>query len=291
MTEHPDLEALSASLDGEALSESAATHVETCAACRDRLAEMRAVQLAVSRPPEPGAAPEVRDRSIARALEVTGEWETAVAPGVGAAPEPASAPPPPPVWPPGPPPARKEQAERRDAQRWWLTGSAAAALVLLVALTAGLLSRGTGGGGDDTALSGGPSDRAVQGESAQVPPSGAEAVVDGGDLGDISDVATLRARVGQPVSAQPAPAAGGSAGATADRASPTARIVGTRVCEFEARAVRPQVGLVVYAANVRYRGTAAVVLGFADQAGTPPVTLLVLAPGENCRLLAESSPP
>ncbi|MFN2506464.1 MAG: hypothetical protein ABR540_20010 [Acidimicrobiales bacterium] len=290
MTEHPDLETLSASLDGEELGMGAATHLETCAACRDRLVELRAVQRAVGRPPERGAAPGVRDRAIARALDVTAEW---AGPERGQ-PEPASPTAPATPW----PPARKAQPERPErpstGTRWWLTGSAAAALVLVVALTAGLVSRGSGGGGDsDTALSGGPGDRAVQGESAEVPAVAPESMLDGGDLGDVSDVATLRARVGQAPTrnAQPAPAAGGSVGAMADSATPTARIVGTRVCEIDARAARPQVGLVVYAATVRYRGTAAVVLGFADQVGGSPVTLLVLAPGEGCRLLAESTPP
>ncbi|MGH9280444.1 MAG: hypothetical protein ACRD12_20410, partial [Acidimicrobiales bacterium] len=65
------------------------------------------------------------------------------------------------------------------------------------------------------------------------------------------------------------------------------RQVGTRVCEVEARTARPQLGPVAYAANLRFQGTPAVALVFTSAAG-PPSTLLVLAPQEGCRILAES---
>jgi len=73
MTEHADLEAASAYLDGEAPGW--ASHIAACTSCRATVADLRAVQVAVSVPVEP-TTPEQRDRLIAAA--VAGRPESAV---------------------------------------------------------------------------------------------------------------------------------------------------------------------------------------------------------------------
>jgi hypothetical protein len=124
---------------------------------------------------------------------------------------------------------------------------------------------------------------------------GGATVTEGGDLGDVAGLDVLRSRTA-PVTAQAPAAARANAGSATSGAAESAGVppqpvqVGTRACEIEARAARPQVGVVVYAATLRYQGAPAVVLGFSPAAGTPPTVLLVLSqPG--CRLLGETTTP
>src|SRR4051794_24112414 len=63
--DHPDLDALSAFVDGEA--HEWADHVAGCAACRATVADLRAVAAAVGRPVEAPAA-DRREAAIAAAL-------------------------------------------------------------------------------------------------------------------------------------------------------------------------------------------------------------------------------
>ena len=67
--------------------------------------------------------------------------------------------------------------------------------------------------------------------------------------------------------------------------------VGTRVCEEQIRTARPELGVVTYAATLRYAGNPAIVLGFQAKGVPPPTQLLVLAPEQGCRVLAETTLP
>ena len=92
MTPHPDDEALSALLDGEATAAEEA-HAEACRECSGRLAQLRAVALAVGVAPEPVTAAR-RDAAIAEALAATPRTSAPVgdgSPALAAAPD-ASAP-------------------------------------------------------------------------------------------------------------------------------------------------------------------------------------------------------
>ena len=329
MSDHPDFEALSASLDGE--DELAAAHAATCSTCQAELAGIRSVREAVETPVRP-PGPEVIDAAIARAVAAAGEWEQA---GVGAAAgeweqaggdRPAAGvakagtglrgpnsgtglrgPNSGAVW---PPPGRERRpgspAQPVSGGRWrlWLTGSAAAAVVAIVVLTAVLVTGGSGGSGtrDDTALSAGPDAKRAQeaappgaatgsatGAAGAAPPNalGAESDVSVQELGDVADVSALRSRF----STRTVPLDPRAVAPATDAASPVPRVIGTRVCEIEARTARPHLGVVVYVANLRFQGTAAVALGFAPAPGASPVSLLVLAPAEGCRLLAETTIP
>jgi hypothetical protein len=171
-----------------------------------------------------------------------------------------------------------------------MTGSAAAAVLAVVVVVTALMSSGGSRTGDDTALSAGPpAQESAPGPGIGAP--GAATAVGGGEslslpvqeLGDVNDVTALRQRVAGAIATRPL-------AATTDAAA-APRAVGTRVCEIEARTARPQLGVVVYVANVRFGGTAGVALGFADVPGATPVTLLVLASAEGCRVLAETTIP
>jgi hypothetical protein len=298
MSDHPDLEALSAALDGQDVA--AAAHARGCPACRAQLAELGAVQQAVGSPlPPPARA--VMDEAIARAVAAAEGWDTA-AEESSAAPTPAVTPGrggEETTW---PPPRRASTADAQARERrWrvWMTGSAAAAMLAVVVVTA-LLVSGRSRPGDDTALSAGPPDKV--GEAA--PGAAPEALSPGGvagteapgvvvqELGDVADVSTLRSRASAFAGSATSAASSASAQpAVTDSAARAPRVVGTRVCEAEARGLRPELGVVVYVANLRFQGTNAVALGFAAAPGAAPVTLLVLAPGESCRVLAETTIP
>jgi hypothetical protein len=283
MSDHPDLEALSAWLDGQPDASSVAPHVDSCRGCQSRVAELRAVQAAVGAPVPPVAS-DFRDAALARALAAADQPETE-------APAPAE------LHSLGTAGTRRRRqttsARGREGRRWWLVPAAAsAAAAVLAAAVVGTVSLLGRGPADDspTALSTGPSDR----PSAESAAPGGTEPVHGGDLGDMAEVATVRERA----QARTAAAASGRAltaldsGAPApESTAPVPRIIGTRVCEVEARTARPDVGVLVYVANLRYRGTPAVALGFADQPAAPPIRLLVLAPAEGCRVLAESTTP
>ncbi|MDP1804920.1 MAG: hypothetical protein Q8K72_07130, partial [Acidimicrobiales bacterium] len=136
-----------------------------------------------------------------------------------------------------------------------------------------------------------------------------------GDLGDVPDAATLRARalaVGATSSAgASASAARSSSGAASDsQASPTntgntsaalspapasggtaavvaPNVVGTRPCEERARAREPNLGPVTYFATARRGNVPAYVLGFGTG---PTVTLLMLAQDGCAELLRSAGP-
>ena len=296
MSDHPDSEALSAALDGE--DEAAAAHAATCPECQGRLAALRAVRDAVGaavRPPDPEAV----DAAVARAVSAADEWETSAAASAVPTDGPAA-------WPPAGEAgyARRASAGKPEpvvggdpapAGRWrlWITGSAAAAVLAIVVLAA-VLATGGSGGREDTALSGGPVGNGVQESSPPFGGVGAAPTFAGRpdgvtvqELGDVPDVAALRSRLSVGTSAA-------AARATTDAAAappPAAAAVGTRVCEIEARTARPDLPAVVYVANLRFQGTPAVALGFAPSPGATPFNLLVLAPGEGCRVLAETTIP
>jgi hypothetical protein len=270
---HPAVEALSEWIDGAAPQPDAVgAHVAACELCQGRLAELRRGRDAVARPVPPLATAR-RDEAIARALAAVDAWgQTEPAPATPSAlPAPLA-------------PSRSARS------RWWLGGSAAAAVVLLVVAAAALFGRGTGSS-TNTALKAGPAASTVSGARG----AAADSSVSGGDLGDVPNVDVLRARVAAstvtreqaPLAAAPNPAAAG--GQAASGAPPVPNVVGTRVCEEQARALHPELGPVVYAASLRFAGTSAVALGFASTPSAPPSTLLVLAPQEGCRLLAATS--
>jgi hypothetical protein len=303
MTDHPDLDVLSAWLDGEepgGQTPDVAAHVPVCPQCQSRLARLRAVREAVAGPVERPVAEEV-DLAIARALVAADDWVVpAQAPPSPHAPEDTAWPPPGPAGRAGPAaPLESAGSAGRRGDRWrlWLAGSAAAAVAAVAVLAAVLLGSGTSKQGTDTALSAGPPESSAQAGAPAPAPAlagGAEEVVVQ-ELGDVSDVASLADRAAAareaPFSAASPPVPGPSTAATSDTAGPVPRAVGTRVCEVEARTARPQLGIVVFAANLRFRGTPAVALGFAGSPAGSPVTLLVLAPGEGCRVLAETTTP
>jgi hypothetical protein len=90
MTDHPDTEALSAFLDGEAPEVD--THVATCAECRRQLDALGRVRSAVGAPVPP-PAPRTRDAAVAAALDAVDrptpdrrrQWTVVVAAGAVAA--------------------------------------------------------------------------------------------------------------------------------------------------------------------------------------------------------------
>ncbi|HVT77730.1 MAG TPA: hypothetical protein VHD87_11925, partial [Acidimicrobiales bacterium] len=68
---HPTDEILSARLDGEAVDAADGAHIEGCAACQARLADLRAVSVALRAPMPPPAR--LREAAVSSALvETTG---------------------------------------------------------------------------------------------------------------------------------------------------------------------------------------------------------------------------
>jgi hypothetical protein len=262
VTEHADFEALSAYVDGEAPEWGA--HLAACAACRASAEELRAVSAAVAVPVEPPADP-VREAAIA----------TAVAGGRAAA-----------------------RPSRRPGQARWMFGAVAALVVVVVGVAA--LLAGSGGSSsrrNDTAVAG-PAIGSRPGTDAAS--SSAAPVAPVADLGDIADAATLLSRAGISTNAKSAAGAGGAAAAASPANSaasplgspgsvpPTA--VGAPPCEAVARARQPSLGPVVYFATARHGGVPAVVLGFSNGSGSPPLTLLLLAQDGCAELLRAVGP-
>jgi len=283
MTNHPDLEALSAGIDGEDDAGAVAAHLSTCGDCRGRLEELHRARRAVAAPVTPPAA-DVRERMLAAALTSAQEPVSASAPAAAA-----------PAGPTAPGPAPVVALPERDRRRWWAVGGGVAAAVMaLVVGAAGLVGRGADSN-DETALSQGPPpaaesavDSAAGGDATAglAPPAGPGVAPPAGpgvvELGDVPDVATLRTRL---------PASRTANAVRADAQSPSSpREIGTRVCEEQARTARPDVATLVYVATARFAGTPAVVLGFGATPGSPPSTVLVLAEA-GCRLLAETVVP
>jgi hypothetical protein len=258
MTDHPDLEALSAHLDGE--DAGVAAHLDQCPACREELAALEQVRAAVGAPPPPAPAA-ARDRAVAIA---TGRV-------------------------------------RRFPPRWAAAGAAAAVaagVLVVVAVRPG--SHGT--------------QTATKSSRAGSDVNTAAGVLNGGDLGDISDDAALRAKVEPALHPQLAApeaatgrgsAAGGDTGGAAaseghapavstnSRAAPLSAV--SARCESAAKALQPTPQSLIYAASAHWQGTPAEVLAFTSTGPTTtvagrqaPVRVYVMA-ARGCRLLVFQS--
>lgn len=260
MMEHPDLEALSAHVDGEAPGWAA--HLAGCGPCRARADGLRAVAAAVARPVGPGPAA-AREAAIAAAV------------------------------------ATVHPLPRRREWRWSAPALALAAAVVvgvlglsaLVALGGGRSSRET------TTLAGPAPESAPKAEGGAT--GGATAGAAGGgaadtaavpDLGDVGDAATLAARTRPPGSTGAANAAAPTTAFAARAAAPAPTAVGTRPCEEQARAREPGLREVVYFATARRGPVPAYVLGFATGPSPSPVTLLLLAQNGCGELLRAAGP-
>ena len=263
MSEHANLEALSAYVDGEAPEW--ADHVASCATCQASAEELRAVAAAVGVPVE-APDPSVREAAVGAAL---GDLE------------------------------RRHVAEltrsRRRSYQWQLTVAAVAAMLVVAVGFTSLLSRTSS---DQTTVAGPAPEADAKRETlsdtsaaASLPPT---------DLGDVPDAATLRARAlpGVPSSAGAATsgsAGGGTGGAATPpvgqrSAAPAPSVVGTRPCEEQARAREPGLREVVYFATARRGQVPAVVLGFSTGPAPAPVTLLMLAQDGCAELLRAAGP-
>ena len=280
MTDHADLEALSAFLDGEAPEW--ASHVAACPRCRATVDALRAVQAAVSVPVEPVAAE--RDRAVAAALGHGGRVERRQ----GSKEPPPAAP-------------AAVAAPTRQPARWLVPGSIAAVLLLVVGAAALLTRAEVSDRGGTTAARAPESAPSSAGRSPGAagpgPPSdrGVAALAAPADLGEVPDVATLLARARPGLAARddavttvppgtgPSTLGGGAAA--------TARTdVGTRPCEERARTGEPALGEVVYFATATRRGVPAFVLGFSTGPAPAPVTLLLLAQ-DGCGVLLRAAGP
>lgn len=277
-TDHPDFEALSASVDGEAPEW--ADHVAACAQCRATAAEFRAVAVAVGAPVGAPAAAD-RERAVSAALGAAAGRPAAGVPD--------------------------QLAARRRRRQPWALPAAAAVIIGLLGLSGLVLSSSRSP--DESTTLAGPglqSDkadaRAESGVAALAP------AVPVADLGDVADAATLRART--PFAAQgaltrtdaaPAPSVSTSiAGAGAGVQPPTTTLnqgaaapnVGTLRCEEQARRRDSTLGPVVYAATARQSQVQAFVLGFGPVPGRvgATVTLLMLAQDGCAELLRTTVP-
>ena len=201
--------------------------------------------------------------------------------------------------------AGRRNRARGGSGLWVGLGSAAA---VILAVLVGVSALGGGGGQDDTnTVAAGPSqersttlfagDSSGGAATAGVPDADTSGGVNAGDLGQISDAATLLARA-RPVLTQrqaalAAPGVGSTAGVSSSEGAPpiTPKAVGTRPCEMEARTARPGLGTVVYFATGQVEGVPVIVLGF--EPGLPPadITLLALAQQEGCRIVLEAAGP
>lgn len=281
--EHADLEAISAYVDGEAPEW--ADHVAACAECRASAATLRAVAAAVGAPVDAPSAAD-RDRAIATALT-----------GVAARGQPVS---------------RRHEAERarfarRRPARPWAMPAVAAAVVGILGVSGFVVSSYRTP--DETTTLAGPTAESVAKPDTLAQSGGgvgaAAPSLPPGDLGDVPDAATLRARALGPAPAPAATSTGRSnsgAGPTAgdagaltptttltERAAPA--VVGTRPCEEQARTREPTLGPVVYFATARQGQVAGFVLGFrAGGTSAAPVTLLLLAQ-DGCRELLRAAGP
>jgi hypothetical protein len=190
--EHADFEALSAFVDGEAPEW--AEHVAGCPRCRATAAQLRALSAKVAAPADPPPAAQ-REAAIAAALGAA-----AFDAGAGA------------TRPVEPAAAARHQAQRARFGRFnpgsWAM-PAIAAVVLACVGFAGVILSSTRSTDDETTVAGPAFD--VNRESAV--PGAPEAPV--GDLGEVPDAATLRARALAVGAASPA----GGASATTGRSS------------------------------------------------------------------------
>jgi hypothetical protein len=290
-TDHADLEALSAYVDGEAPEW--ADHVAGCEECRAAAARIGAVAAALRAPVDPPAAA-VRERAVTAALDEARHE------------------------------SHRARFERRRAPRPWALPAVAAAVVGLLGLSGLVLSADRSPDESPTfagpALQDAKTESGVAGAAPSAPPA---------DLGDITDPLVLRMRAGFPTAslartdsgdvpppssatntgntgaAIPGPpsatsgssgAAAGSAGGTASIAPPTTTLsqrsaapnaVGTRPCEEQARAREPSLGPVTYFATARRGDVPAYVLAFGDFSR---FTLLLLAQNGCGELLRSVGP-
>lgn len=289
MTQHADLEALSAFVDGEAPEW--AGHVETCASCRATVDQLRGVSAALRAPVEP-PDPRVRDAAIGAALELGG-----VARHQGAARVPA----------------------RRRRVSWQLTLAAAAAVIFGVAGLGTLLTQtssddgattvagpafestptptapatapvpglGGSGGAGGSSVGGGAASSSANSGAASTAGAADAAGPPVADLGDVPDAATLQARARPAISTSSA-----TSNATGGRSTaPGAPVVtGTRPCEEQARTREPALGRVVYFATASQGSVPAYVLGFSTGPAGSPITLVLLAQNGCGELLRATGP-
>ena len=304
---HPDDELLSAALDGEPDPDTVA-HLGACGGCLARLDALDRVRQSVAA--DPGPAPAAfADRALAAA---TAAWAGEQAAAQVPAPAPTA---PVPAPTPGAAPstgaaptgagARGDHNvlplhRGRDRRRvpTWALGAVAALVAVLLAVPVVL---------DDDSDSAEQTASAPTGDATDDASSLDSGAVEGGELGSLSDPATLREQLLQAVPrplTEAAPAAP-SEGAADTLAAPAARVPTTTAgytarnaagaetadttCRAEVRAQFGQrLGALVYAAGLRWQGTDAVVLAYrlADTSAPGPDHLaLVMARGD-CRLLA-----
>ena len=188
----------------------------------------------------------------------------------------------------GAPPASVVHLRRRRPAPWVAAAAAIAALVV--------------GAGAVRLLRGGPSTTTQAARSGRASSAlAAGTVLDGGDLGELSDARVLaeRLRTGlaeAPVAAQPTagktsvPGPAQSTDQQASRASPgaAATVSGSRPpCAAEAQRTYGPPGPLVYTASLRWEGTPAVALVYrAPAEGTRPARSQVLVMARaDCRLL------
>ena len=260
--------------------EAAAAHARTCAVCRGRMASLQAAARAVGEPVAPVAAP-VRDAAVARAIR---EVRAAAS---------------------GPSPAHR--APRPRALRRWAPWVAAASAAAAAAVAIPVVM---------TRVSSHPlsASRALKSPSSASPP-----VMDGGDLGSLSDQVVLRdtvrhqldaaAGAGTPAQAaapnQSGPATGspsgsaGGAGPSGPARSATAGAAAgaganpSPASSSQCRGPAQQyggagLGTLVYAAAVRWQDAPAEVLVFRVPGGSLGYRLFVMA-RDGCQLLVVQS--
>lgn len=281
---HPDDELLSAALDGEPEPGTTA-HLGGCDACLARLDALDRVRRAVGTGPGPTPA-DVADRALgAAAAAWAGEQAAAAAP----VPTPL----------PTPPPAGGDDnvvplPRRRDRRTFprWAIGAVAALVAVLLAVPIVL---------DDDSDTGQRTASAPTGDAAGNAPSLDAGVVEGGELGSLSDPAALREQllravpgaVAQRAAAPPAAdeAADTLAAPAPEAAAPNAGGAGAAAtaCRAEVRAeFGGRLGALLYAASLRWQDTDAVVLAYrlADTSAPGPDHLAVVIARDDCRLLA-----
>lgn len=300
MSEHADLEALSAFVDGEAPEW--AGHVAGCDECRAAAEGLRTVAAAVGAPIEPAAEAD-RERAVAAAL---GRLDR---PATGA--------------------EDPRLARRRQRRTWNPAAVASVAALLLVGILglSALVTMNSGPSSDESTAAGTAPESAAR-DLAGGSADSAAPTVPPTDLGDVPDAATLQARAratavssaGSTVSGgaggaatstgnsgassatsagsagnsgaagppQPEVTANVTGGANLRAAAPS--VVGPRPCEEQARGREPVLGEVVYYATARQGPRQAVVLGFSTGPSPSPVTLLMLAQ-EGCAELLRAAAP
>lgn len=305
---HPDDELLSATLDGEG-DPATAAHLGGCDGCLARLDALDRVRGLVGAASGPAPAG-VADRAVAAATAAWDEErsgrEAPAGPPEAPAPSRAAG---------GGRPDDTIVPLRRRPPRWagagregrrapgWAIGAVAALVAAVVAVPVLLRDSGPG---ERTASA--PTEGA--GTTAE---AGADAtVIDGGELGPLSDPAALRHRLEQALGGDAGPAAAEGRPSSDDdlttaapaARSPTPAATGDQdaevarqaaggsppaACRDEVRAqVDDRLGPLVYSATLRWQGIDAVVLAYrlADRSGPGPDHLAFVMARDDCRVLA-----